>query len=150
MGNAGLPNFPGGKKGTNNKKKKKKTERPKPPTHIGRKKRKGPSSSTKIPSIVPLSRCKLRKLRFDRINDWLLLEKEFVTNQEAIKPKEERNKEERDEIDSLSGTPLIIGTLEEMIDEDHCIVSTAMGPQYYVNILSFVDKDLLEPSCTYY
>jgi len=35
-----------------------------------------------------------------------------------------------------------------MIDEDHCIVSTAMGPQYYVNILSFVDKDLLEPSCT--
>jgi len=71
-----------------------------------------------------------------------------VTNQEAIKPKEERNKEERDEIDSLSGSPLIIGTLEEMIDEDHCIVSTAMGPQYYVNILSFVDKDLLEPSCT--
>merc|ERR1711879_233137 len=50
--------------------------------------------------------------------------------------------------DSLSGSPLIIGTLEEMIDEDHCIVSTAMGPQYYVNILSFVDKDLLEPSCT--
>jgi len=148
MGNAGLPNFPGaGKKGAD-KKKKKKTERPKPPTHIGRKKRKGPSSSTKIPSIVPLSRCKLRKLRFDRVNDWLLLEKEFVTNQEAIKPKEERNKEERDEIDSLSGTPLIIGTLEEMIDEDHCIVSTAMGPQYYVNILSFVDKDLLEPSCT--
>merc|ERR1712228_950430 len=94
------------------------------------------------------SRCKLRKLRFDRVSDWLLLEKEFVTNQEAIKPKEERNKEERDEIDSLSGTPLIIGTLEEMIDEDHCIVSTAMGPQYYVNILSFVDKDLLEPSCT--
>jgi len=90
----------------------------------------------------------LRKLRFDRINDWLLLEKEFVTNQEAIKPKRERNKEERDEIDTLSGTPLVIGTLEEMIDEDHCIVSTAMGPQYYVNILSFVDKDLLEPSCT--
>jgi len=42
----------------------------------------------------------------------------------------------------------MIGTLEEMIDENHCIVSTAMGPQYYVNILSFVDKDLLEPGCT--
>jgi len=148
MGNAGLPNFPGAGKKGGDKKKKKKSERPKPPTHIGRKKRKGPSASTKIPSIVPLSRCKLRKLRFDRVSDWLLLEKEFVTNQEAIKPKEERNREERDEIDSLSGTPLIIGTLEEMIDEDHCIVSTAMGPQYYVNILSFVDKDLLEPSCT--
>merc|ERR1712083_421433 len=148
MGGNQLPGFPGGKKPGQKKKKKKDKARPKPPGHIGRKKRKGPSSSTKVPSIVPLSRCKLRKLRFDRVNDWLLLEKEFVTNQEAIKPKEERNKEERDEIDSLSGTPLIIGTLEEMIDEDHCIVSTAMGPQYYVNILSFVDKDLLEPSCT--
>jgi len=147
MGNQ-LPGFPGGKKPGQKKKKKKDKARPKPPGHVGRKKRKGPSRSTKVPSIVPLSRCKLRKLRFDRVNDWLLLEKEFVTNQEAIKPKEERNKEERDEIDSLSGTPLIIGTLEEMIDEDHCIVSTAMGPQYYVNILSFVDKDLLEPSCT--
>jgi len=143
-----LPGFPGGKKPGQKKKKKKDKARPKPPGHVGRKKRKGPSRATKIPAIVPLSRCKLRKLRFDRVSDWLLLEKEFVTNQEAIKPKEERNKEERDEIDSLSGTPLIIGTLEEMIDEDHCIVSTAMGPQYYVNILSFVDKDLLEPSCT--
>jgi len=147
MGNQ-LPGFPGGKKPGQKKKKKKDKARPKPPGHVGRKKRKGPMRSTKVPSIVPLSKCKLRKLRFDRVNDWLLLEKEFVTNQEAIKPKEERNKEERDEIDSLSGSPLIIGTLEEMIDEDHCIVSTAMGPQYYVNILSFVDKDLLEPSCT--
>merc|ERR1719382_1296148 len=146
MGN-GLPNFPGGKK-PGAKKKKKKAPPKRPPGHIGKKKKKGPSRATKVPAIVPLSRCKLRKLRFDRVNDWLLLEKEFVTNQEAIKPKEERNKEERDEIDSLSGSPLIIGTLEEMIDEDHCIVSTAMGPQYYVNILSFVDKDLLEPSCT--
>jgi len=147
MGNQ-LPGFQGGKKPGQKKKKKRDKARPKPPGHVGRKKRKGPSRSTKVPAIVPLSRCKLRKLRFDRVNDWLLLEKEFVTNQEAIKPKEERNKEERDEIESLSGSPLIIGTLEEMIDEDHCIVSTAMGPQYYVNILSFVDKDLLEPSCT--
>merc|ERR1719382_1130174 len=146
MGN-GLPNFPGGKK-PGAKKKKKKAPPKRPPGHIGKKKKKGPSRATKVPAIVPLSRCKLRKLRFDRVSDWLLLEKEFVTNQEAIKPKEERNKEERDEIDSLSGTPLIIGTLEEMIDEDHCIVSTAMGPQYYVNILSFVDKDLLEPHST--
>ena len=116
--------------------------------HVGRKKRKGPQKSKKLPIVSPLTRCKLRKLRYDRINDWLLLEKDFVTNQELIKPKEERNKAERDQIDELSGTPLIIGTMEEMVDENHCIISTAIGPQYYVNILSFVDKDLLEPSCT--
>merc|ERR1712232_887920 len=38
-----------------------------------------------------------------------------------------------------------VGSLEEFIDKTHCIVSTAMGPEYYVNILSFVDKDQLEP-----
>jgi len=38
-----------------------------------------------------------------------------------------------------------VGSLEEFIDENHCIVSTTNGPEYYVNILSFVDKDQLEP-----
>ena len=94
-----------------------------------------------------MTRCKLRKLKFDRVNDWLLLEETFVINQEVVKPKDQRNKVERDQIDELSGTPLVLGSMEEMIDENHCIVSTAMGPQYYVNILSFVDKDLLEPGC---
>lgn len=41
-----------------------------------------------------------------------------------------------------------IGTLEEIIDDDHAIISSATGPEYYVSILSFVDKDLLEPGCS--
>jgi 26S proteasome regulatory subunit T2 len=43
---------------------------------------------------------------------------------------------------------LAVGTLEELVDEQHAIVSTAHGPEYYVSILSFVDKDELEPGCT--
>ena len=39
-----------------------------------------------------------------------------------------------------------VGTLEEFIDEDHCIVSSSMGAEYYVPIMSFVDKDQLEPN----
>lgn len=42
---------------------------------------------------------------------------------------------------------MLIGTLEEFIDEDHAIVSS-IGPEYYANILSFVDKDQLEPGST--
>ena len=38
-----------------------------------------------------------------------------------------------------------VATLEEFIDEDHGIISTNLGPNYYVGIASFVDKDLLEP-----
>ena len=41
-----------------------------------------------------------------------------------------------------------IGNLEELIDENHAIVSSLVGLEYYVGILSFVDKDQLEPSCT--
>jgi len=38
-----------------------------------------------------------------------------------------------------------VGNLEEFVDENHAIVSGSMGPEYYVSILSFVDKDQLEP-----
>ena len=41
-----------------------------------------------------------------------------------------------------------VGTLEEIIDDNHAIVSTSVGSEHYVSILSFVDKDMLEPGCT--
>ena len=43
---------------------------------------------------------------------------------------------------------MAVGTLEEIIDDNHAIVSNSVGSEYYVNILSFVDKDLIEPGCT--
>jgi 26S proteasome regulatory subunit T2 len=41
-----------------------------------------------------------------------------------------------------------VGNLEEMIDDNHAIVSSSMGPEYYVCVMSFVNKDLLEPGCS--
>lgn len=41
-----------------------------------------------------------------------------------------------------------VGNLEEIIDDNHAIVSTSVGSEHYVSILSFVDKDLLEPGCS--
>ena len=38
-----------------------------------------------------------------------------------------------------------VGNLEEIIDDNHAIVSTSVGSEHYVSILSFVDKDQLEP-----
>jgi 26S proteasome regulatory subunit T2 len=60
----------------------------------------------------------------------------------------ERDQEEREKLDELRGTPLGVGTLEELIDDNHCIVSSSVGPEYYVNILSSVNQDLLEPGCS--
>lgn len=76
------------------------------------------------------------------------MEEEFIRNQERLKPQEEKNEEERSKVDDLRGTPMSVGTLEEIIDDNHAIVSTSVGSEHYVSILSFVDKDQLEPGCS--
>jgi len=90
----------------------------------------------------------LKLLKSERIKDYLLLEEEFVQNQERLKPQDERAQEERTRVDDLRGTPMNVGNLEEIIDDDHAIVSSSTGPEYYVSIMSFVDKDVLEPGCS--
>lgn len=139
---------------------------PRPTTRIGRKKRKqgGSSAAAKLPAVYPTSRCKLRLLRMQRIHDHLLLEEEYVENQERLRKAKtakdaagpaasdldagDRNADERGRVDDMRGSPMGVGTLEEMIDDDHAIVSSTTGPEYYVSIMSFVDKDLLEPGAS--
>merc|ERR1719149_144102 len=110
-----------------------------------KKKKSGPAPSQKLPDVKPSTKCRLRLLKLDRVHDYLLMEQEFVARQEQIKPMEEKAQEEWAKVDDIRGTPMDVGSLEEFIDDNHCIVSTTMGPEYYVNILSFVDKDQLEP-----
>jgi len=75
------------------------------------------------------------------------MEEEFIQNQERLKPQEDRNEEERNKVDQIRGSPMMVGTLEEVIDDNHAIVSSSVGPQCYVTIMSFVDKDQIEPGC---
>jgi len=152
MGNQqGLPGAPGGGQKKDKKEEKKRFEPPQGPTRVGKKKRRGPDPTNKLPPVFPTTRCKLKLLRMERIKDYLLLEEEFVQNQERLKPNlnKDRSNEERTKVDELRGTPMNVGTLEEIIDDDHAIVSTAGGgPEYYVSMLSVVDKDQLEPGCS--
>lgn len=78
------------------------------------------------------------------------MEEEYVENQERLKPTltEDKSAEERTRVDDLRGSPMTVGNLEEIIDDDHALVSSATGPEYYVSIMSFVDKDQLEPGCS--
>merc|ERR1712038_1979548 len=113
-----------------------------------RKKVKGPDAANKLPGVTPHTKCRLRLLKQERIKDYLLMEEEFIRNQERLKPQDEKNEEERSKVDDLRGTPMSVGTLEEIIDDNHAIVSTSVGSEHYVSILSFVDKDQLEPGCS--
>lgn len=120
----------------------------KAPVASKRRKKKGPVPVAKIPSVFPSSKCKLRLLKLERIKDFLLMEQEFIQNQEVLKPREESTETEHVKVEELRGSPMSVGTLEEIIDENHAIISSAHGPEAYVTIMSFVNQDLLEVGCS--
>ncbi|CAG9462510.1 unnamed protein product [Pedinophyceae sp. YPF-701] len=155
MGNnaSGGMGFPGDGKDGKNKEQKKKWEPPAPPPRVGKKQRRmrDVTHGQKLPVVTPAARCKLRLLRLERLKDYLLLEEEFVREQERLRggpDREGRGEDDQSKLDDLRGSPLNVGTLEEIIDENHGIVSSSLGPEYYVGIMSFVDKAQLEPGCT--
>jgi len=115
---------------------------------VRKKKKKTTDGYNKLPTINPVSKCRLRLLRQERVKDYLLMEEEFIKNQELLKPQEESKQKERLKVDEMRGTPMTVGTLEEIIDDEHAIVTPHAGLEYYVPILSFVDKDQLEPGCS--
>ena len=123
---------PGGDRKNDGDKKDKKFEPAAPPARVGRKQRKqkGPEAASRLPPVTPLTKCKLRLLKLDRIKDYLLMEEEFVTNQERLKPQEEKTEEDRSKVDDLRGSPMSVGNLEELIDENHAIVSSSVGPEW--------------------
>ncbi|KZP00074.1 hypothetical protein CALVIDRAFT_560681 [Calocera viscosa TUFC12733] len=125
-------------------------DKPPLPTRVGKKTKRGLDAATKLPAVYPTTRCRLKLLKIERIKDYLLLEEELMQNQERLKPSvtEDKNEEERTRVDDLRGSPMGVGSLQEIIDNDHAIISTASRPEYYVSIMSFVDKDLLKPGCT--
>jgi len=93
----------------------------------------------------------LKLLRTERVKDFLTLEKEFISSMEAARPageqREARAEADRKKVEELRGTPLQVGTLEELVDENHAIISSGGLPDSYVSILSIVDRDQLEPGC---
>jgi 26S proteasome regulatory subunit T2 len=65
-----------------------------------------------------------------------------------LKPSDENKQKEIAQVDKLRDTPMQVGCLEEIIDDEHAIVTPNVGLEYYVPVLSIVDKDQLEPNCS--
>ena len=93
MGNQNQSLNPGGAgDGQEKKKEEKKKYEPPPPPRTGRKKvKKGPDSNARLPAVTPNSKCRLRLLKLERVKDYLLMEEEFIQNQERLKPQEEKS-----------------------------------------------------------
>ena len=43
-----------------------------------------------MPTVTPHTRCRLKLLKLEHIKDYLLMEEEFIKNQERLKPQEEK------------------------------------------------------------
>lgn len=154
MGNSeSFGNLMKGANDKDNKKKdqKKQFKKPEPSlVHLGKKKKKkkGVEAASKLPTIVPATKCLLRMRKAERIKDYLLMEDEYIKTQIANKkPESTKDEEEKNAIDLIRGSPITIGTLEEIITEDHAIVSVN-GNDFYVKIFSIVDKEQLELGCS--
>lgn len=50
------------------------------------------------------------------------------------------------EVKRIQSVPLVIGQFLEPIDHYHCIVASTTGSNYYVRVLSTIDRELLKPS----
>jgi len=112
---------------------------------LGKKKnkKKGIDLASKLPNITPNTKCLLRMRKMERIKDYLLMEEDYVKSQKTETNEDKQIEEEKNMLEILRGTPIQIGTLEEIINEENAIVSVGQA-EYYVKILSIVDKDLLE------
>ena len=70
---------------------------------------------------------------FSCLLHWIFVcfDMQFEGQAEGEGEEEEKQEEERSKVDDLRGTPMSVGTLEEIIDDNHAIVSTSVGSEHY-------------------
>jgi 26S proteasome regulatory subunit T3 len=85
-----------------------------------------------------------RMKAFQRQLEFLEIQEEYIKDEmQNLKRELVRAKEEIKRIQSI---PLVIGQFLEIIDHNHGIVSSTTGSNYYVRILSTINRELLKPS----
>ena len=89
----------------------------------------------------------------DLYKEFKSLEKqlEFVDLQEEYLKDEMRQLQRellraKEEIRRIQSVPLVIGQFNEMIDANYGVVSSTAGSNYFVRILSTLDRELLKPN----
>ena len=123
----------------------------------------GVAAPLRVPAMPrPLSGLKLWKKR--RARDWLRLQRDYLRRHQEREKKQELEEAERQQDDELApprmdekevrsrlvaafrGSPVLQGTLEEVVGDWHGIVSIGGGQgQWYLRFHSMVDKEQVEP-----
>ena len=81
-----------------------------------------------------------RQLEFLEIQEEYIKDEMQNLKRELVRAKEE--------VKRIQSVPLVIGQFLEIIDHNHGIVSSTTGSNYYVRILSTINRELLKPGAS--
>merc|ERR1711973_858823 len=78
--------------------------------------------------------------------EFLQVQEEYIKDEQRNLKKEYLHAQE--EVKRIQSVPLVIGQFLEAIDQNTGIVGSTTGSNYYVRILSTIDRELLKPSAS--
>ncbi|KAK1434650.1 hypothetical protein QVD17_00399 [Tagetes erecta] len=78
--------------------------------------------------------------------DFIEIQEEYVKDEQKNLKRELLRSQE--EVKRIQSVPLVIGQFMEMIDQNNGIVGSTTGSNYYVRILSTINRELLKPSAS--
>lgn len=96
------------------------------------------TSSSSSPDLYQEMKSLERQLEFVELQEEYLKDEMRHLQRELLRAKEE--------IRRIQSVPLVIGQFNEMIDANYGIVSSTAGSNYYVRILSTLDREALKPN----
>ena len=102
-----------------------------------------PSSSTTADNEEDLY-TRLKSLQ--RQLEFIEIQEEYVKDE--LKNLRREHLRAQEEVKRIQSVPLVIGQFMEMIDQNNGIVGSTTGSNYYVRILSTINRELLKPSAS--
>ena len=97
-----------------------------------------------LPPLLPLlpSQIYAKMKSLQQVLEFLEIQEEYIKDEiHNLKREHVRAKEEVKRIQSV---PLVIGQFLEIVDHNHGIVSSTAGSNYYVRVLSTINRELLK------
>jgi 26S proteasome regulatory subunit T2 len=112
-----------------------------------------PTVTQNVPTVPHFPDNRHTLLRLNRVHDWAALEQELCQrlhvqdHQSDPFQGQKISKQDRALVEKLTDSKLLVATLEDIVDDQHCIVSLARGQiVWYAPLLSIVDRSLLRPN----
>lgn len=88
----------------------------------------------------------VKYMKLKRQLEFLEVQEEYIKDEQRNLKKEYLHAQE--EVKRIQSVPLVIGQFLEAVDQNTGIVGSTTGSNYYVRILSTIDRELLKPSAS--